>query len=252
MKLLLFFFIISITNTVLAQIDYNVENVIRSYPLGLYSAATIGNGTIIWGEKNKSPMYGFIRPSLTYQTSVLVNSARGEIGIHPVSFAGVYFGRDYTSRQINVPTFDCDQVICKGKLERNYWGAKMALTYKTLILMINGKMERIEMYDKVGPFADERTSLVARSGYDYVSRVDLFLGYKLNDNWTSGLLLIDQNMKYQINNSTMNYLFGKYKKSDSNWEYIWGMGSFKTRLDHNVFSTIISIKWWGDKGLLLF
>lgn len=234
------------------NLDYSIDNIIRSYPLGLYSAGTIGYGKEIWGNKKDFPLYGFVRPSLTYQTSFLVNSIRGEIDINPISFIGLFAGKDFTSRQIEVPTFNCGQVICRGNLDREYVGGKFALSHKSFILTGKSKIERISMRKKIGIFADERTSLIARSGSDYITKNEILIGKYINKSVLIALLRINQSMKYYKNDSSMIYLLAKYQVVNSDWEYILGAGNFNSRYDHNHPSAIFSIKWSGKRGLLIF
>ncbi len=232
--------------------DYSSTNVVRSYPIGFYSDAVLGKGLKLWGKKKskKDALYGFIRPSLTYQTSVLVNSARGQIDIYPISFLGFYAGKDYTSRQVNIATFDCDSVVCKGNLERGYYGARMAVAAGPLVLMSDNKVERVEMKDKIGTFVDERATLLARSRYDYVTKHQLILGVKFSEQILFGTLFIKHYMKYYKNSSLMSHLFTQYSRK--RWSYMVAVGKFQTRLDHDVFSVAAVIKWNGQPGLLLF
>lgn len=231
------------------EFDYKVDSVLRSFPSGTFVAASLGAGLELW--RKKGPLYGYVRPSVTAQSSAVVNSVRAELDIFPISFFGFYGGietikRDYEKFQ----AFQCENLICTNKMKRSYFGNRLALAYKKFYLMSDTRIERVEITDKVGEFADERASLIGRSLYDQRFEGRWVAGYKMRGDLSFGLLAVYNKMKYVQNSSTMWLGFSRYE-----WDHyalLIGGGLFKTKDNQNVGTVLINLNWVPNKGLRLF
>lgn len=235
-----------------AQIDYSSANLIRSYPFGLFFSGTVGYGLKVWDKTDKNPaLYGYVRPSATVQNSGPVNQVRGQIDLAPIAFTHFYAGTSFVNRDFNdLDTFDCDVVVCRAKMLRQYVGAKMALKYKQFFLMTDHRFERVKVSEKRGIFAEEMGTLLAAPGQDVLRTNQLILGYELGEKWAVGGLVVASAMEKLVNSTHMQLGFVQHKMGK--WTLIGGAGTFHTRTSSDVFTTLLLLNWSGERGLTLF
>jgi len=235
-----------------ATLDWSNRTLVRSYPTGGYTEGWIGKGFKFWESKKRPQLlYGFARPTIGFKTSGVINIGSVQLDLNPISFIKLYTGYSKVIRSLDkLDTFDCDIVICRTKLTRTYYGSKVGLKFKEYFLMADFRLISNKIESKVGDFADERSALIGRSGKDILSRKALFIGKQLNDKWSSGILVLKNKMKYNVNSSQLTVAVGQYKKNK--WTYSLALGNFNTRFDQNVMSILAFFKWQGNKGLLLF
>jgi hypothetical protein len=233
-----------------ATSDYSSLSVIRTYPVGFFTSGTFGEAKKIWGQENEKIKYGFLRASTTLQSSVVVNSAMAQIDFYPISFLGFYAGKDYTYRDFDIFTFDCEKIQCRGSLDRNFVGTRMVLGYKNVFVMgeFRSISETVKNSDK--PFADERATLIGGPKHDTLHRYDFVAGYKLNESYTTGFLIHRNSMQKYQNTSHMNQGFLRYQAPT--WSLMGSAGTFRSRNDQLFYSTLLMFQWTGAKGLLLF
>lgn len=229
--------------------DYSMSSLMRSFPSSFYVNGTVGRGYNIWGSGEV--MRGYIRPSATVQSSIFINTAKVQLDFFPISFIGAYAGKARVNRDYDkFQTFDCDVVICRGILSRTYYGAKMALALGPIFLMNDARIEKVEMRDKEGIFAEEQGTLLAQSGHDYLYSNLALLGVNFGTTWSGGVLSNYSRMKFYPNDTLMNILFTQYKSGP--YSILGGPGYFRTREDHDVFTVMVLFKWVGSKGAQLF
>src|SRR5690606_27276984 len=156
-KLLLSVLLLGLSSLVHAKLDYSSANLIRSFPVGLFTSGTVGYGFKLWDKTDVNPaLYGYVRPSATIQTSGVVNQVRGQIDFAPVAFTNFYAGTALVNRDYSeLDTFDCQAVICRAKMIRQYVGFKMAMKVKSFFLMTDHRFERVKLSEKRGVFAEE-------------------------------------------------------------------------------------------------
>lgn len=235
-----------------ASLDYSAQSLVRSYPVGFFAAATTGYGFKLWDKTDVNPaFYGYIRPSTTIQTSAVVNQARAQIDLAPVAFMNFYAGAALVNRDFNdLDTFNCDVVICRAKMVRQYVGFKMALKFKSIFLMTDHRFERVKISEKRGVFAEEMGTLLGANGDDVLRVNQLIVGHEINEKWAVGGLIIANAMEKLINSSRMQV--GFVRRTFGKLTVLGGVGSFHTRTNADVFSTLVLLQWSGEKGLTLF
>jgi len=235
-----------------ATLDYSAQSLVRSYPTAFYASATSGYGFKLWNKADINPaFYGYIRPSATVQTSAVVNQARAQIDFAPVAFMNFYAGAALVNRDFNdLDTFNCDVVICRAKMSRQYIGFKMALKFKTLFLMTDHRFERVQTSDKSGIFAEEMGTLLGANGDDVLRVNQLILGHEVNEKWAIGGLVIANAMEKLVNSTRMQIGFARITLGKLTVH--GGVGTFHTRTNSDVFSTLVLLQWSGEKGLTLF
>lgn len=251
-KISLCFTLLFLPLVVAAKLDYSSANLIRSYPVGLFASGTVGYGFKVWDKTHINPaLYGYVRPSATIQTSAVVNQARAQLDIAPLSFMNFYVGSALVNRDYNdLDTFDCQNVICRAKMVRQYVGFKMALKVKSFFLMTDHRFERIKLSEKRGVFAEEMGTLLGSNGNDVLRVNQLILGHELNQRWSVGGLVIANAMEHFVNSTRMQMGFLQHKIG--RWSILGGAGAFHTRTNSNVFSTLLILNWSGERGLTLF
>lgn len=235
-----------------AKLDYSSANLIRSYPVGLFASGTVGYGFKLWDKSDVNPaLYGYVRPSATIQTSGVVNQVRGQIDFAPVAFTNFYAGTALVNRDYSeLDTFDCQAVICRAKMVRQYVGFKMALKFKSVFLMTDHRFERVKLSEKRGIFAEEMGTLLGKDGNDVLRVNQLVVGYELSEKWAVGGLVVANAMEKFVNSSRMHIGFAQHKIGQ--WTIMAGAGTFHTRTNSDVFTTMLLLNWNGDRGLTLF
>ncbi len=252
MKFLKIVTLLLLPSLVHAKLDYSSHNLIRSYPFGLFFAGTAGYSFKMWDKTDKNPaMYGYLRPSATLQNSGPVNQVRGQLDFAPIAFTQFYVGTAFINRDFNdLDTFDCDVIVCRAKMLRQYVGFRMALKFKGIFLVTDNRFERIKIHEQRGVFADEMGTLLGAPGKDVLRTNQLILGYDFAENWAAGGLLVTNAMDKFTNSSYMQMGFVRHQMGA--WNLMLGAGNFHTRTNSNVFSTLLMAQWSGEKGLTLF
>ena len=246
-----YLFILSVVASASETIDYQTNTLLRTQNIGLYTNAVVGKSHKIWENPSQKFLYGFVRAGVTGQTSLVVNSLMPQLDFYPISILGFYVGKDFTHRDFNVPHFDCiNEVTCKGWMNREYVGSRMALAFKDLYFMSDYRIIKAHGQKVDKPFAEERSSLIGHPDYDYLHRFDILTGYKLNDKYSVGYLLHHNVMRRLDNSSLMQMGFVRYQMNQ--WNLIFGNGTFRSRDDKTFYSSLLLLQWNGSRGLLLF
>ncbi|MBH47352.1 MAG: hypothetical protein CME71_04185 [Halobacteriovorax sp.] len=235
-----------------SKLDYSSQNLLRTYPMGLFASGTVGYSFKTWDKSDVNPaLYGYVRPSATIQTSGPVNQVRAQLDIAPVAFANFYGGTAIVNRDYNdLDTFNCDTVICRAKMFRQYVGFKMALKFKSIFLVTDHRFERVKVSEKRGVFAEEMGTLLG-AGSDDVLRVNqLIVGVDLNEKWSAGGMVVANAMEKFTNSSRMQ--LGFVRRQLGKWNILAGAGTFHTRTNSDVFTTLFLFQWSGERGLTLF
>lgn len=226
--------------------DFKVEQLLRSFPTGFYVKSNIGYSKKIWkGEEDY--LYGYIRPALNLQTSAVVNVANAHIDFNPISFVNLYAGSSYTNRNISkISNFDCEQVSCRGRLKRTYYGARVALALKKFVLVTGVKKINVH-FEKASSlsFADELSSTIASPSNDLLTQKLFMLGYKVKENLMLAYLGQFNHMKNTDQKTKMHIILGKYS-INKDWEVSAGPGVFETRTGSKVL-TLLSLLTWKYK-----
>lgn len=249
MKKYLLTFVLLLNTSVFAKVDYNVKAITRSYPVALSFVGTLGYGVKLWGS-DSGPLYGYIRPSAYAQTSGVINGAGVQLDLFPVSFLGFYGGSKKIKRSTDdLGSYDCTTVVCDGSMTRNYFGSKLGLAFGGLFLFVDGKVEDVEMDDKVGTFAEETGTLLGKSGGDTLTQVTGIFGFDFSNTMSLGALVQLSSMEKIKNKSVMSLGITRIKMND--WTFMIGAGQFHTRQSSDHFTVMGLITWTGDKGIQL-
>jgi len=195
-------------------------------------------------------MYGYTRASAYGQTSGVINGAGAQVDLYPVSFLGFYAGGKLVKRSTDeLGTFNCTTTVCDGNMTRSYFGSKLGLALNGIFLLIDGKIEKVEMDNRVGNFAEETGTLMAHSGSDNLTQVTSILGYDIDSALSLGVLVQHSQMEKIKNKSVMSLGMTRYKWND--YSVMVGLGQFHTRQSTDHFTVMALFSWTGDKGVQL-
>lgn len=245
------------------KMDLRYEAFARPFPVGGFLRMDLGYAQKIWGSaKNKSPLYGMVRPHIQLQTSGVMNSTKAFFEFHPISFWSFYVGREYTYRTATrLSTFDCSAVYCNtGMFKRNHWGTRIAMKIKKVFYL--GLIQWQTTMLKKNPyayFAEEQGTLLGRGTRDTLFYQTHILGYQI-DPIHSVAVLYKRNRIMSTHQSTvMAMLLYRHQFKDPyhpekgrNFALSIGPGIYRTRQStiHPSFIAAIQYNW--DKGLTLF
>ena len=235
------------------EINQKVEVLARSFPVGGFSKFTLEAINPLWGKRDhpKDITYGFFGAKAEYRTSAVVNYLSTQAFIYPLPILGIFIGGEKGIKQIDkIDTFDCDINLCRGKMERQFTGFRIALGYKDLFFMSENKWSNIKSDKSDKYFVDEMTTLLGSPNKDS-SFISLnILGIKLNDQKKSGLIFLHNKMKKNTSSTSMLNAF--YEQSWGQHSLISSLGAFKTRQDSNVATLLFLYSFKTPSSLRLF
>lgn len=240
LKLLLLFFL---PMSAMASWDLSAEQLLRTFPTGLYLKSTAGYSKKFW-QGDQPFLYGYIRPAITLQTSGLVNVGKAHVDFNPISFINLNFGKAYTKRNIaKISNFDCAQVICRGSLSRTFYGARLALTFKKILFMGGVKWTRVKLVEKsLLSFADELSSTIASPGEDLLIQKTFLAGYQLNSKLLLAYLGQFSRMRNTALETKMHMFLSQYQ-FNKRWKLTVGPGLFETRTGSKNLTILSLINW---------
>jgi hypothetical protein len=223
--------------------DLSFEQLVRTFPTGLYLKSTAGYTQKFW-QGDKPFMYGYIRPAVSLQTSAVVNVAKAHIDFNPISFVNFTVGKAYTNRNISeISNFNCNEVICRGELSRAFYGVRTALSFKKVIFLAGVKWTRVYLKEpSLLGFADELSSLIASPGNDLLIQQTILLGYQLTPKLMLGYLGQYNRMKNTGLESKMHMALGQYSFKPK-WKFSIGPGVFETRTGSKNLMFLSIIHW---------
>ena len=252
MKWLLLFLFSS--SSAFAQLDYSAETLFRHYPLAVFLKGQVGYGVKIWDKSGpqKEFLYGYTRAALMAQTSGTLQSYNLEFHLAPISIFDLYVGTGSVIRMSNsLPTFDCDQVVCKdSNLSRQYIGVRNAMAFGPYYLMNDWRMTYQDPSKNDRVFADELSSLLGSAGRDILTQDTALIGYKFDPEYSVGVLNQYNVMKNFANSTNMAVLFARREWKE--WSALLGPGMHHDRNNHTHPTFLFNLKWTGNKGVTLF
>jgi hypothetical protein len=239
----------ALTSFAQSQFDLSAGVQGRSRPtIGAEAYVDSGLNKVFWGEKNepKDFLYGLIRPSLGVSTSAVINSAKAEIEIFPISFLGFSVGRQYMNSNFEFPFFECKEVTCTGEFQRNYVEMKMALGLKGWILVGNYKVDTMTSPNDDEPMADWRNVIVGNPGEEVQIDRKLLFG-KIFGNKLVGVLA--EYTQFLGSREFKESYAAVYQFKKNNTAYMFGAGSFYSsqqptslilyfRINHQYFPSL--------------
>ena len=233
------------------HLDYMLGTGAISAPFGAAAYADLGYSQLLWGKKSPgSFLYGFIRPAVKLQTSVLVNRAETYLDLYPISFFGISGGASATSRNSHIYAhLDCTTAECTGTLYRSWIKPKLSLGYKNLYWISSLKYENLN-HSSPDAFADEVNVLIGHAGGDHSLTLDTTLGYQWSEKLLTGVhgssvkMLKNQNMQGHMMDFYASY-------SSRQWKYMAGAGVYQSTINPISPTAYLLIQWIGIPSMAL-
>lgn len=197
----------------------------RTLPaLGAEVYAESGYNQLLWGKKEKPTdfLYGLVRPSLAVSSSGVINSAKGEIEVFPISILGFAAGRQYINSNYDFPFFDCKQVTCQGNFVRNFVETKMVLGLKGWVVLGNFKIDTLHSPNGTQPMADWRNIIVGNPGSEVQIEKKLLVGKQFS-NKLVGVLI--ENVRFEGSGQRKESFAAVYQERRNDTNYMIGAGA---------------------------
>ncbi len=210
------------------QLDLNYGVQGRSLPsFGAELYADGGYGQLLWGKKenNKDFLFGLIRPALGASTSAVINSAKAELEIYPISILGFVAGRQIIHSNFDFPFFNCEEVTCRGTYERNYIESKMVLGFKGWVALGNYKIDTLKSPSEETPMADWRNVIIGEPGTEVQLEKKLLVGKFFGDQM-AGIFI--ENVQFMGSRERKESFAGIYQIKKDQTFYMFGAGAFHT------------------------
>lgn len=236
-------------NSVFAHIERRMPVLSSTNPSGVLFSGTIAYNQKIWDKSSDQFwQYGYIRPVLNYDTSILVNSGSFELQFYPLSFFGISAGTFYSKREVNtIEDFDCEALSCKGSLYKNYYRLDLGLGFNNILSKVVYQKDFYETHDTDKDMGEFGTVLILPQGSSQMERKILFLGYKISDRANVGYL----GLRYSVQSasSQADYAVINYKYDKMNWTA--GVGAFQSDYKRSRLAALVKVSWLFDPTLVL-
>ena len=232
-------------------LDYMFGTGAISAPFGAAAYGETGYSQLLWGKKHAgSFLYGYIRPAVKLQTSILVNRAEGYLDFYPLSFLGLTWGGSATSRNTRMySNINCTTLECTGTLYRSWVKPKLSLGYKNLYWVSSLKYENLK-HSSSQAFADEVNVLLGHAEGDQSLTLDTTVGYQWSEKLHTGIHGSSVKMLKTANmQSHMLDLYTSY--SSKKWKYLAGAGVYQSSLTTLSPTAYVVIQWMGKPSLAL-
>jgi hypothetical protein len=206
------------------DLSYGVQG--RTLPaLGAEIYADSGYNFKFWGKKKepKDVLYGLIRPNVGVSTSGVINSAKAEIEIYPISFLGFAAGRQIIHSNYNFPFFNCDKVQCTGEFMRNYVESKMVMGWQGWVALGNYRVDTLRSPNNDRPMADWRHVIIGQGGEEVQIEKKLLVG-KIFNQHLLGVLI--ENVQFLGSRERKESFAAVYQIRKNDTQYMMGAGLF--------------------------
>jgi len=221
----------------------------RNYPIAAIVGAQAGYSHLLWGQEPTRPedwQYGFVRPWLQAQTIGLNNRVNAEIEVFPVSILGFAAGSGSAWRGLKeYPDFDCQVIMCDGRVNRDYVRAVGLVGYKAFLLVFQNRLDRL--YPSEGrEYFEDSSTLIARGFDDRVRSRSSALVYRKDQRISFGLALTEQWLTSNGNRNELLSFFGQWQKGER--RYLLSLGRFESSHQSPGFSGTLSFVHFFREG----
>lgn len=236
-----------VSSSALATMDLHYGAQARTFPgLGGEFFLESGYNGLLWGSdpggEKKQPWYGLVRPSIRLASSAVVNNAEAKIEVFPISFIGISAGRRMVKSDYDFNFYNCEEINCRGTMERNYTQGKMAIGLFGFVMMGQVTREHIEHSTDDKPFAEFQKGMIGNPGYEIATEQVGLVGFKMPSGGMIGV--IGNQTKFEISEHKFKMVLGIYQWRADSSQYTLGFGTFES--DHIKQGGIMVFKWQFD------
>lgn len=230
--------------------DYNASIGARLLPRGIGLQGVFGYDYLLWGEKTdaSSYLFGYLRPSLTINSSVITNRATAALDFYPIAIMGFSVGVYGGVRNVDIDTLDCTSIQYRGSIYGGFAKSRLIAGLDPFFMTVGFALQTVRGSDPLLATGDEFTALIASAGGDQVSGTELTIGAKISDNLSMGLSGWSNIFSISGDNNSNQALFALYSMGE--WSYLVGVGLYSS--NHHTQSglnTFVLVKWTGAPAL---
>lgn len=234
-------------------IDYSVRGAAASRPRGGALSGRVGYGHLLWGKKEQPEdfLYGFFRPQVEAQTSVLVNRIDANLSLYPISFLGFIVGhyKSYRSTK-KFDTVDCEVYQCTGLLSSTYVKARFITGYAGFFAGASARLDLMNVALSSRPFVDETSALIARARGDRLRTFETYGGYQVLPQLSFGFYGSFSHMLYSGGRNDSESLFARYVWNA--WQVSVGGGFYRSSTQPRDVTGWLLVQWTGKPSLEAF
>lgn len=241
-----FFFSIALLSVNAGAMELTVAPAVRSYPFSASVEANLRHEYLLWDKRDEANFkFGFIQPKLTLAAHGMWEAG---LNFYPISILELGAGYGTTVRFYDNKTFNCDNNICRGVVQRHRLTSRLVGGFKTdcgeAIAVLSFNRIRISTADDSQPLMDETEVLLARPGSDTFESQSVLLGLKRDDETFGIFAKKGRYLEARVENESQ-YLV--YRKKIAQWSYAAGLGRYASDFSEPGFSAYGTVLWtWGN------
>jgi hypothetical protein len=175
-KSLLILFIFFITGPAHSTIDMNVFGFYRTKPIAGGLDANVGYNQLLWGDKGAKPLYGFVRPNVTFFTAGQYNAYTVEAEFWPISFLGVEAGKEKYWNNGIYQDYDCETFQCQKEFSNTYLKYNVLLGYSMFFFKGVMRQQTVKAAEADRDFIYPQVGSALNAGEDEVKSRELTFG----------------------------------------------------------------------------
>lgn len=247
MRSLSFLFLLLVAPAAFA-LQTGLSPYLRTYPVSTSLEATAKQDFLFWGENNtedpsKFWQFGYVQPKVLIAAH---GQAEASLQFAPISILEFSAAYSKTSRFYETKPFDCAQVICKGIVDRQRWGAKLALSAFGFESLISYYKSRLSNPDSSKRLVDEVEVLLADPGSDEIENHLIYLSKSGTP--FGALVRKSRFLGAQVGNESQ-YFVLRHKMEDAT--YSLALGRYASDFSVPEFSVYATAIWtWGESKTL--
>lgn len=248
-------FILSFPDKAVAEFDFSMESLARSYPLAGFVSAQLGYGLVVWGDHkpgDKNIDYGYARLFAEGGTAGTYNSGLVGGEVYPISFLGFKAGKEWIQNDDDYRDFDCVNFNCKGARSREFYQARLLFGAWFLFSSFSMRVEKWhEPLPYLGDFIEPTSGLSARADGDTQTVYSGLIGANLTDTWS--IVAAEQYFEMSNNHGITRTFLGGPRWSDGEFSVLGGLTYFESSASYTkeAFGVLVLLNWVPLHGVAL-
>jgi hypothetical protein len=234
-------------NLVIAKVwavQYSLSPIYRQFPENKTIEASVKEEWLLWSKKENPQdwKFGFIQPKIVVGAHAMIE---GQINLYPVSFVELGYAQSKTSRFYDITTFNCDQVLCRGNVNRERLSFKIGVPIQFSKVLYTYSRAKLHSEDTSKPVADETEHLLAYPGDDTLTVQSFTVGRDFTLDTFMGFM--NRTAYYQDSMKGNNAYYFVYKTKWNGAFINLAAGQYVSSYSDAGFSMFGSVTWkWGD------
>ena len=191
--LTLLFLSVTLSTHAFASLDYSIAGFYRTKPVSGGVNVDIGWSQLIWGDASSKPLYGFVRPSVSYFSAGTYNAHKYRFEFYPISFLGFEYGGESIHNNGIYQDFDCETFQCQSKFQNTFYKIKAVIGYGPFFAKYTNGKEELESKNPEKDFIYPVIGSALSKDGDEIKSREIFFGAKVD-----GFSIILQGKKSKI------------------------------------------------------